>query len=249
MRISKRAIPIAILLSIWAIASRLYASPLLPGPDHVTRALASSVRDGSLSWALATTFGRLAIGYVLALVFGVVFGFLCAKVAWIGSSLGRALTGLGSVPSVCWLPLAILWFGLSETAIQVVVVLGALVPIAIATEASVRHVPSELEQVGRTMGARGIVLLATITLPAAAVGIVAGAKLGFGFAVRALLAAELVFVSGGLGQLLETGRDMGDTALVASVIVVLLVIGQLVEWALFSRVERALVRRFGGAPA
>ena len=82
MRILKRAIPIAILLSIWAIASRLYASPLLPGPDHVTRALASSVRDGSLSWALATTLGRLAIGYVLALVFGVVFGFLCAKVAW-----------------------------------------------------------------------------------------------------------------------------------------------------------------------
>jgi NitT/TauT family transport system permease protein len=99
------------------------------------------------------------------------------------------------------------------------------------------------------MGARGLVLLATITLPAASVGIVAGAKLGFGFAVRALLAAELVFVSGGLGQLLETGRDMGDTALVVGVVVVLLVIGQAIEALFFSRVERAIARRFGGAPA
>lgn len=240
-------IPIAVLLSIWALASRLFASPLLPGPEHVARALASALRDGTLPWALATTLGRLAIGYVLAVALGVACGVASARVRWVSATLGRALTGLGGVPSVCWLPLAILWFGLSESAIQTVVVLGALVPIAIATESAVRHVPLEIEQVARTMGARGLVLLATITIPAASVGIVAGAKLGFGFAVRALLAAELVFVSGGLGQLLETGRDMGDTALVIGVVVVLLVIGRIFESLFFSRVERALVRRFGGA--
>jgi NitT/TauT family transport system permease protein len=151
------------------------------------------------------------------------------------------------VPSVCWLPLAILWFGLSEAAILSVVVLGALVPVAIATEAAVRHVPTELEHAARTMGASGVGLLVTVTLPAASVGITAGAKLGFGFAVRALLAAELVFVSGGLGQVLETGRDMGDTALVIGVVTVLLVVGRVVETLLFSPVERELVRRFGGA--
>ncbi len=234
-------------LSIWALASRLFASPLLPGPTHVARALASALRDGTWPWALATTLGRLAIGYAIAVALGIACGVASARVRWIGETLGRTLTGLGGVPSVCWLPLAILWFGLSESAIQTVVVLGALVPIAIATESAVRHVPLEIEQVARTMGARGLVLLVTITIPAASVGIVAGAKLGFGFAVRALLAAELVFVSGGLGQLLETGRDMGDTALVIGVVVVLLVIGQLVEALFFSRMEHALARRFGGA--
>jgi NitT/TauT family transport system permease protein len=243
----KRALPTVVVLSLWAFVSWALASPLLPGPAHVARALVSSVRDGSLPSALATTLTRLAVGYLIALVLGVLAGAAVARVAWVRASLGRTLTGLGSVPSVCWLPLAILWFGLSETAIQSVVVLGALVPVAIATDAAVRHVPPELEQAARTMGARGAMLLATVTLPAAAVGIAAGAKLGFGFAVRALLAAELVFVSGGLGQLLETGRDMGDTSLVIGVVVVLLIVGRVVESLVFSHVERSLERRFGVA--
>jgi NitT/TauT family transport system permease protein len=212
----------------------------------VFRALSAAVLDGTLPRALATTLARLCAGYSIALVMGVALGAASARLPSVHASVGRMLTGLGSVPSVCWLPLAILWFGLSEAAIQTVVVLGALVPVAIATEAAVRHVPLELEQAARTMGARGLALVVTVTLPAAAVGIVAGAKLGFGFAVRALLAAELVFVSGGLGQLLETGRDMGDTALVIGVVVVLLVVGRAMETLLFSQVERAMARRFGG---
>jgi NitT/TauT family transport system permease protein len=239
------ATPIALALSIWTLASSALASPLLPSPPSVARALAWAARDGSLSHAITTTLGRLAIGYALAIVLGIACGVASARSAWVRASLGRTLTGLSGVPSVCWLPLAILWFGLSEAAIQSVVVLGALVPIAIATEAAVRNVPVEIEQAARTMGARGVVLLATVTLPAASVGVLAGAKLGFGFAVRALLAAELVFVSGGLGQLLEAGRDMGDTALVVGVVVVLLVLGRVMEALLFARIERALARRFG----
>jgi NitT/TauT family transport system permease protein len=243
----KRALPVVVVLFLWALTSRALASPLLPGPLQVGRALGAAMRDGSLPWALATTLGRLACGYVMALVLGVAAGAAAGRIAWVRASLGRMLMALGSIPSVCWLPLAILWFGLSEAAIQSVVVLGALVPVAIATEAAVRHVPTEIEQAARTMGARGLVLLVTVTLPAAAVGIAAGAKLGFGSAVRALLAAELVFVSGGLGQLLETGRDMGDTALVIGVVVVLLVVGRAVESLLFTHVERTLARRFGVA--
>ncbi len=241
----KRVVPIVVVLAVWALVSGALESPLLPGPTRVAAALGASLRDGSLFWALVTTLLRLVVSYVIAIALGVIAGVATARVEWVRASLGRTLTGLSGVPSVCWLPLAILWFGLSETAIASVVVLGALVPVAIATEAAVRQVPREIEQAARTMGARGLVLLATVTIPAASMGIVAGAKLGFGFAVRALLAAELVFVSGGLGQLLETGRDMGDTALVIGVVVVLLVIGRAVESLFFSRIERALSRRFG----
>jgi len=141
--------------------------------------------------------------------------------------------------------MAILWFGLSETSIQVVVVLGALLPIAVATDNAVRHVPPQIERAARTMGARGAGLLFGVTLPAAFPGILAGAKLGWTFALRSLMAGELLFVSGGLGQLLETGRDLGDTALVLAIVVVVVILGRASEILLFARLDRLIVRRWG----
>jgi NitT/TauT family transport system permease protein len=152
---------------------------------------------------------------------------------------------MSSVPSICWLPLAILWFGLSELAIQLVVVLGAALPVAVATENSVRHVTPSIERAARTMGAQGARLMLTVTLPAALPGILGGAKVGWTFALRSLMAGELLFVSGGLGQLLETGRDLGDTSLVLAVVVVIVVLGRASEVLLFSRIDRAIARRWG----
>jgi NitT/TauT family transport system permease protein len=159
--------------------------------------------------------------------------------------VGPLVLGLGSVPSICWLPLAILWFGLSELAIQVVVVLGALLPIAVATEGAVRHVPPQIVRAARTMGARGPRLLFSVIVPAAFPGILSGMKLGWTFALRSLLAGELLFVSGGLGQLLETGRDLGDTALVLAVVVLIVGLSRASEWLLFSRLDREVGRRWG----
>jgi NitT/TauT family transport system permease protein len=134
---------------------------------------------------------------------------------------------------------------LSEWAIQLVVVLGAALPIAVATENSVRHVGPSIERAARTMGARGARMMFTVTLPAALPGILGGAKIGWTFALRSLMAGELLFVSGGLGQLLETGRDLGDTALVLSVVVVIVVLGRASEVVLFSPIDRAIARRWG----
>ena len=102
-----------------------------------------------------------------------------------------------------------------------------------------------MERAARTLGAGGAWLLWTVTLPAALPGILAGAKLGWSFALRALMAAELLFVSGGLGQLLETGRDLGDTSLVLGIVVVVVALGRAMEWALFGRIERSVARRWG----
>lgn len=192
----------------------------------------------------------MAWGYGVALGLGIPLGAALAKSRLVKQTLGPAVLGLAAVPSICWLPLAILWFGLSEWAIHLVVVLGALLPVAIATESAVRHVPREIERAARTMGARGARLLLSVTLPAALPGILGGAKLGFTFALRSLMAGELLFVSGGLGQLLETGRDLGDTALVLGVVITIIILGRLVEVALFRRVDREIARRFGvEAPA
>ena len=195
--------------------------------------------------AVLTTGLRLAVGYSVALGLGIPLGIVLARVRFLKQTIGPIVLGLSSVPSICWLPLAILWFGLSEWAIQLVVVLGAALPIAVATENSVRHVAPSIERAARTMGARGARLMFTVTLPAALPGILGGAKVGWTFALRSLMAGELLFVSGGLGQLLETGRDLGDTALVLAVVVVIVGLGRASEAVLFSPVDRAIARRWG----
>jgi NitT/TauT family transport system permease protein len=236
---------VAILVAIWAAASEIARTPLFPTPLEVLASLSAGVRDGTLTRAVLTTGVRLAVGYSVALAVGIPLGIVLARVRFLKQTIGPIVLGLSSVPSICWLPLAILWFGLSEWAIQLVVVLGAALPIAVATENSVRHVTPSIERAARTMGARGARLMFTVTLPAALPGILGGAKIGWTFALRSLMAGELLFVSGGLGQLLETGRDLGDTALVLSVVVVIVVLGRASEVVLFSPIDRAIARRWG----
>lgn len=234
-----------ILAGIWAVASELVRSPLAPGPADVARALLTGIRDGTLVRALLTSVVRLVIGYGVALTLGVPLGTALARSRLVKQTIGPVVLGLSSVPSICWLPLAILWFGLSEIAIQLVVVLGAALPIAVATENAVKHVPPSIERAARTMGAHGPRLMLAVTLPAALPGILGGAKIGWTFALRSLMAGELLFVSGGLGQLLETGRDLGDTALVLAVVVVIVAVGRASELLLFARADRAIARRWG----
>lgn len=229
----------------WGLSARLADSPLYPGPAEVARSVVEATRSGALPYAVVTSLLRLIVGYAIALVVGVPLGALLARSRAVKAALGPLVLGLSAVPSICWLPIAILWFGLSETAIQVVVVLGALLPVAVATESAVRHIPPQIERAARTMGARGARLLFQVTLPAAFPGILAGAKLGWTFALRSLMAGELLFVSGGLGQLLETGRDLGDTALVIAVVVVVVLLGRASEVLLFARLDRLIVRRWG----
>jgi NitT/TauT family transport system permease protein len=231
-------------IALWAIVTSR-ATPLLPGPLAVARALGAVAVDGSLAIAIAKTLARLTVGYALAVIIGVPLGVALARVRAVKEALGPIVLGMSAVPSICWLPLAILWFGLSELAIQVVVVCGAVLPVAIATEAAVLQVAPSIDRAARTMGARGARLLFTVTLPAAFPGILAGAKLGWTFALRSLMAGELLFVSGGLGQMLETGRDLGDTALVVGIVLVLVALGRASEWALFSRADRLIARRWG----
>jgi NitT/TauT family transport system permease protein len=238
---------VIVILAIWGLAARAASSPLFPSPADVAESAWSSLKTGVLIRAVLTSAVRLAVGYLIALAAGVPLGALLARSRLVNDAIGPLVLGLGAVPSICWLPLAILWFGLSETAIQVVVVLGALLPIATATESAVRHVTPSIERAARTMGATGITLLWRVTLPAAIPGILSGAKLGWTFALRSLMAGELLFVSGGLGQLLETGRDMGDTALVVAVVVVVVALARACELALFSPLDREIARRWGTA--
>lgn len=238
-----------VIVALWWLGARAAQSPLMPSPADVAKAIWTSSKSGVLFRAIGTSALRLVVGYAIALFAGVPLGALLARSKPVKEAIGPLVLGLGAVPSICWLPLAILWFGLTETAIQVVIVLGALLPIATATESAVKHVSPSIEKAARTMGATGVTLLWRVTLPAAIPGISSGAKLGWTFALRSLMAGELLFVSGGLGQLLESGRDLGDTALVLAVVIAVVLLARACEIALFSPVDREISRRWGTADA
>ena len=234
-------------LTLWELTSRFAPWPhyLFPGPFLVGRSLFGLVRDGRLAAATGKSLGRLAEGYMISVVVGIPLGFAMARVAFFRVVLKPVLTGLQSLPSICWLPLALLWFGLSEAAILFVVVMGSVLAIAIAAEDGVLSIQPQLIQVAGTLGIRGWRFYAGVLFPGALPGVTTGLKLGWSFAWRALLAGELLFVSGGLGQLLTTGRELLDVPLVMAVMVTIVVVGYAMDRLLFQTLEVQVRRRWG----
>jgi len=235
------------LLLAWEAASRLglWRAWVFPSPAAIGRSFWAGVVDGTIPRGVFTSMRRLVVGYLLSLCGGVGLGLLLARSRPLRESVGTVVTGLQALPSICWLPLALLWFGLSETAILFVVVAGSLLAITVATEAGVSNVPPLYVRAARTMGARGATLYLRVILPAALPAILSGMRLGWTFAWRSLMAGELLFVSGGLGQLLATGRELGDMARVMAVMVAIVTLGLVTEVLIFQRLD-ARVREVWG---
>jgi NitT/TauT family transport system permease protein len=201
--------------------------------------------DGRLGAAVARSLGRLVQGYLLSVAIGVPLGIALARSETLRRAIRPIVLGLQALPSICWLPLAILWFGLSEPAILFVVVMGSLLSIAIAAEDAVAGVDPVLLRAAGTLGVRGVRFHVGVLLPAALPGILTGLKLGWSFAWRALMAGELLFVAGGLGQLLQAGREVLDAAQVMGVMVTIIAIGMAVDRILFRILELRVRRRWG----
>ena len=234
-------------LLIWELLSRFGPWPrwLLPGPAAVAGSVSAMLADGRLPHAAVRSLARLAQGYGLSAAIGVPLGVLMARSPGVNSALRPAVLGLQALPSICWLPLAILWFGLSESAILFVVVMGSLLAIAIATEDAIAGVDPVLLRAAGTLGIRRLRFVAGVLLPAALPGVLTGLKLGWSFAWRALMAGELLFVAGGLGQLLQAGREVLDAAQVMGVMAAIVAIGVAVDRVLFRVLELRVRRRWG----
>jgi NitT/TauT family transport system permease protein len=205
--------------------------------------------DGRLAAATAKSFSRLGQGYAVSVAVGVPLGIAMARSALVTAAFRPMVLGLQALPSICWLPIAILWFGLSEAAIVFVVVMGSLLAIAIATEDAVSGVDPILIRAAGTLGIRRLRFHLGVLLPAALPGILTGLKLGWSFAWRALMAGELLFVAGGLGQLLQAGRELLDPAQVMAVMAAIVAIGVAVDHLLFRILELRVRRRWGLAEA
>jgi NitT/TauT family transport system permease protein len=201
--------------------------------------------DGRLGAAVVRSLSRLAQGYAISAAVGVPLGIAMARSALVQQALRPAVLGLQALPSICWLPIAVLWFGLSEAAILFVVVMGSLLAIAISTEDGVAGIDPILLRAAGTLGIRGPRFHLGVLLPAGLPGILTGLKLGWSFAWRALMAGELIFVSGGLGQLLNQGREVLDAAQVMGVMASIVVIGVVVDQVIFRILELRVRRRWG----
>jgi NitT/TauT family transport system permease protein len=210
--------------------------------------LKSAIADGTLVHATVITMRRLLTGYAFGLIVGLPLGLLTARWTAVRDTLGTTALGLQTLPSVCWVPLALLWFGQTEAAMLFVVVMGTIWSVIIATETGVRNVPPIFPRAALTMGSRRLHIWLKVIFPAALPFIVSGMKQGWAFAWRSLMAAEIyvtILTGFGLGQLLHFGREQQAMEQVIGIMIVIVIIGLLVDKSLFSPIERFLHRRWG----
>ena len=218
---------------------------MLPGPLTVLASLGPLINTQALPAAVGQSMKLMLFGFTLAVVLGVPFGVLIYQTPLLRRTLGPALVGLQSLPSVCWLPLALLWFGGSLKAVLFVVLGNSVFSIAVSTAGALSQVPPLLIQAGQTLGARGWALNLRVMLPAAFPDIVTGLRLGWTFAWRALMAGELIAPHAGLGRVLQSGRERGNIAEILATMLIIVAIGLLVEAVFFAHLERKVRRMWG----
>ena len=240
------------LVLVWAalFRARIWSPVLVPSPADVGRYLLGASRDGTLLEATGVTLKRLLIGYAFGLLFGLPLGLLTARFQTLKDTVGLLALGLQTLPSVCWVPLALLWFGQSEAAMFFVVVMGTVWSVVIATATGVGNVPPIYARAARTMGSHGLHTWLAVLLPAALPFVVSGMKQGWAFAWRSLMAAEIyvtILSGSGLGQLLHYGRELNAMDQVIGVMLVVVLIGLVADKVLFSPWETVLHRRWGTA--
>jgi NitT/TauT family transport system permease protein len=251
-QIFPRLAAIAVLLLAWwaTAASGLFSPNELPSPGAVLDAFAESFvtpdppRESILQ-ATQASLVRLVVGLSVGIVIGTLIGLAMAASPLVQRSIGSLMAGLQALPSISWLPLAILWFGLSERAILFVVIIATIPAMAIASASSIRLVPPLLVRAGRTLGARSWILQRRVVLPAAVPGYVAGLQSAWALAWRALMAGELISTGGkGLGHLLDANRQVFLVSRIFAVMLMIIIVGMAVE-ALFGVLDRRVRSRRG----
>jgi sulfonate transport system permease protein len=234
-----------LLLTIWQLVTAVtgfFSPSQLPPPGDVVSALGGLLRHGELWNHLDASGSRVLVGYLAGAAAALTLGSLVGLSVTVRRLLAPTLAAFRTVPSLAWVPLLLLWFGIDETPKILMVAIGAFFPIYTTTASALSHVDSQLLEVGRAYGRHGASLLTTVMLPAAAPELVNGLRLGLANAWLFVVAAELIASSKGLGFLLIDSQNTGRTDVMLLAIVLLAGLGKLSDAAL-SAVERGIVRR------
>ena len=245
---------IAIVLGVWQLAvwAQIWHDWALPGPVPVLQRLGQDLTRPDLPTylppAIVTTLERAALGFGLALIIGTMIGLAIVRSRLLRTAVASLIAGLQTMPSIAWFPLAMLLFGITDTAIMFVVVLGAAPSIANGLIAGVDHIPRILLRAGQVMGARGVNRYRHVILPASLPSFIGGIKQGWAFAWRSLMAGELLVIIASkpsIGVKLQFGREFSDSRGLLSTMIVILVIGLVVDLAFFGNLDRVIRRRWG----
>lgn len=247
IKILRQAVFYALLAALWQFLFnlKLWPSYLFPSPAQVFETLSDGFQNKTFFVGIAVSMRRILLGYGISVFFGILLGLVIGKIKTLDETIGGLFVGLQTLPSICWLPLAILWFGLNESAIIFVVVMGSLLSITIATDSGVKNIQPIYLRAGRNMGASGMRMFADVVLPAALPSILMGLRQGWSFAWRSLMAGEILFVSLGLGHLLNVGRELNDMSQVIAVMIVIILIGVFMDMLVFGLAERRVRRIWG----
>jgi NitT/TauT family transport system permease protein len=250
-------VALGVLLAIWAAVSladiRVGLVPAVPSPRDVFTALRDFGSSGDLQAALWGSVHRAVFGFFASVLIATPIGLLVGRVRVLRRAVQPLLSAFQSLPSVAWVPAALLWFGPTSSMIYFVVLAGAIPSIANGTIAGLDQVPPLFTRVGRVLGARGVTMARFVLLPAALPSYLSGLKQGWAFSWRSLMAAEIIVQStklgSGLGLLLKQGSDLSDTAQIMASILLILCVGIVIELGVFSPIERRILRNRGLRPA
>jgi NitT/TauT family transport system permease protein len=246
----RKCVLIVILALVWEIYGRVLDNPLLfPTLSETITSLIEHVRDGSLPARAWTSIQVLLMGYAAGTAIAGALTILAINTR-VGSDFLETMTAmLSPLPAIALLPLALIWFGLGNGSLVFILIHSVLWPVALNTHSGFRAVSQTLRMVGRNYGLKGFAYIRKILVPAAFPSILTGMKIGWAFAWRTLVAAELVFgVSsgkGGLGWFIFENRNLLEIPTVFAGLLTVILIGLVVENLIFRTIERRTVLRWG----
>jgi NitT/TauT family transport system permease protein len=245
--IAKRVVFYAAIVGVWQAIFMTGVLPdtLIPSPLQVIGTLVHEASTGALPFAIGTSLWRLFAGFIIAVIGGVAIGLYMAKYKSVYETLGSLVLGLQSIPSIAWVPIGLIWFGLNDVGILFVIVIGTIFSMSMSTYTAIRNIPPIYIRAARNMGAKGVSLLANVVFPAALPHLVSGMRHAWSFAWRALINAEMLFYFLGLGFMLSIGRDLFNMAQVISVMIVIMTIGLVIDLLIFSKLERTVESKWG----
>lgn len=253
--VAAKALPPIALLLVLLLAWQLWVAIAAPRPDKapspaaVLTALGDAWASGRLQEAVLTSLERGGLGFLIAVAIGTPLGLALAEWRLLRRAAGPLISGLTVLPSVAWVPAAIIWFGLTDATAYFVILMGAIPSIVNGLLSGIDQVPPQLRRVGTVLGAGRWQLATTVVLPASLPGYVAGLKQGWAFSWRSLMAAEIITMGGsmgfGLGTLLNQSRELADLASVLGTIILILAIGIVIELVIFGPLERRMLRNRG----
>jgi len=245
--ISKKIAFYVSLIVVWQVIDmvNIWPDQIFPSPVEVAEDLYFGFADGGIFYGIGTSMMRLMVGLSIAIGGGLLLGIFMARYETVNQTIGSLVLGLQSIPSIAWVPLAILWFGLTDAGIIFVTAIGAIFAVAINSYTAVKNINPSIIAAARNMGAKGTQLVSSVLIPAAFPYMIAGFKQGWAFAWRGLIGAELLFSFLGLGFLLNVGRQLNDVSQVIAIMIVIMGIGIAVDGIVFKRVERKVMSRWG----